>query len=86
MTLQGPFPEQSNRVIRRYDSTDHESFLRVTFRDDNDLQLRFDRDIDGPGFIRDRFGRFLKKGLSIAGRTFNFLAYSQSALKEHSVW
>lgn len=86
MSLQGPYPEQSNRVLRRYDSKNHESFLRVTFRDDNYLQLRFDRDVDGPSFIRDRVGRFLKQGLSIAGRTFTFLAYSQSALKEHSVW
>lgn len=86
MSLRGPYPEQSNRVLRRYDSKYHENFLRVTFRDDNDLQFRFDRDIDGPGFIRDRFGRFLHSGLPIAGRTFTFLAYSQSALKEHSVW
>lgn len=86
MFLEGPFPEQSNRVIRRYDSNHHESFLRVSFRDENNLQYRFDRDIDGPGFIRDRVGSFLQNGLSIAGRLFSFLAYSQSALKEHSVW
>lgn len=86
MFFNGPYPEQSNRVIRRYDSECHENFLRVTFRDENHLQYRFDREIDGPGFIKDRVGEFLKKGLSIAGRVFEFLAYSQSALKEHSVW
>lgn len=86
MFLNGPYPEQSNRVIRRYDVGHQENFLRVTFRDENHLQYRVDRDIDGPGFIKARFGEFLKNGLSIAGRVFDFLAYSQSALKEHSVW
>jgi len=86
MFLNGPFPEQSNRVIRRYDNENHENFLRVTFRDENHLQYRFDREVDGPRFIRERVGVFLKNGLTIAGRAFKFLAYSQSALKEHSVW
>ncbi|KAJ3567357.1 hypothetical protein NP233_g6417 [Leucocoprinus birnbaumii] len=86
MFLNGPFPEQSNRVLRRYDGEYHENFLRVSFRDENEMQYRFDRQVDGPGFIKDRVGYFLKKGLKIAGRVFHFLAYSQSALKEHSVW
>ncbi|KXN89871.1 RNA-dependent RNA polymerase 1 [Leucoagaricus sp. SymC.cos] len=86
MFLHGPFPEQSNRVIRRYHNDFHEKFLRVTFRDENNLQYRFDREIDGTGFIKDRVGTLLKGGLLIAGRRFRFLAYSQSALKEHSVW
>jgi len=86
MFLNGPFPEQSNRVIRRYDNENHENFLRVTFRDENHLQYRFDREVDGPRFIRERVGVYLKNGLTIAGRAFKFLAYSQSALKEHSVW
>ncbi|KAF9452610.1 RdRP-domain-containing protein [Macrolepiota fuliginosa MF-IS2] len=86
MILNGPHPEQSNRVLRRYDAEHQESFLRVTFRDENQLQYRVDRDIDGAEFIKLRFGEFLKNGLSIAGRLFSFLAYSQSALKDHSVW
>jgi hypothetical protein len=86
MFLYGPYPEQSNRVIRRYDNKLHENFLRVTFRDEGVMQYRFDREIDGPKFIKDRVGKFLKDELRIAGRIFKFLAYSQSALKEHSVW
>lgn len=86
MSLDGPLPEQSNRVIRAYHSDHQESFLRVSFTDEAGLQYRFDRDIDGPLFIRERVGPFLFNGLTIAGRKFEFLAYSQSALKEHSVW
>ncbi|THU91778.1 RdRP-domain-containing protein [Dendrothele bispora CBS 962.96] len=87
MFLEGkrPFPERSNRVIRSY-IDNHESFLRVSFVDEDGLQFRFDRDVDGPSFIRSRVGKFLLEGLTIGGRSFKFLAYSQSALKEHAVW
>lgn len=84
--LEGPYPEQSNRVIRSYHPYNHSSFLRVTFEDEGGLTYRFERDVDGAEFIRKRVGGFLHNGLIIAGRHFHFLAYSQSALKEHSVW
>lgn len=83
--LEGPFPERFNRVIRLY--RDHQdSFLRVTFVDENRLQYRFDREVDGSDFIRRRVRNLLVEGITIAGRHFRFLAYSQSALKEHAVW
>jgi len=86
MFLEGPFPERSNRVIRMYESRHQESFLRVSFMDEARLQYRFDREIDGADFIKARVGPFLLRGLTIARRKFEFLAYSQSALKEHAVW
>lgn len=86
MFLSGPFIDQSNRVIRRYSQASQENFLRVEFRDENNLQYRFDRDVNGEEFIKDRVGPIMRDGLVIAGRRFRFLAYSQSALKEHSVW
>lgn len=86
MRLEGPVPERSNRVIRAYDPEHQESFLRVSFVDENRSKYRFDREIDGPAFIRRRVGPFLLQGLFIGGRKFEFLAYSQSALKEHAVW
>lgn len=86
MYLDGPFPERSNRVLRSYDPRNQECFLRVSFVDEARLQFRFDREIDGSAFIQSRIGPLLKNGLSIAKRTFHFLAYSQSALKEHAVW
>lgn len=86
MFLTGPFPERSNRVIRRYGKRHEESFLRVEFREEDGLQFRLDRDVNGRAFIRDRIGPILKDRLMVAGRKFEFLAYSQSALREHSVW
>ncbi|KAG6872879.1 hypothetical protein C0995_005737 [Termitomyces sp. Mi166 len=84
--LTGPHSEKSNRIIRRYHPNYHESFLRVSFVDEGRLHYRFDRDIDGQNFIKTRVGPILSQGLRIAGRNFDFLAYSQSALKEHAVW
>lgn len=86
MRLEGPVPERSNRVIRAYDAEHQESFLRVSFVDENRSKFRFDREVDGPAFIRSRVGPFLLEGLVIGYRKFEFLAYSQSALKEHAVW
>lgn len=83
--LDGPYPERSNRVMRSYPQH-HDFFLRVNFVDETHLQLRFDREVDGREFVKRRVGDVLKNGLDIAGRHFDFLAYSQSALKEHAVW
>jgi RNA-dependent RNA polymerase len=82
--LEGPFPERLNRVIRKY--IEHsECFIRVSFVDEGQLLYRFHRDVDGPEFIRRRVGSALHE-LTIGGQRIEFLAYSQSALKEHSVW
>ncbi|KAI0348632.1 RdRP-domain-containing protein [Trametopsis cervina] len=83
--LDGPYPERSNRIVRQY-ASHQDCFLRVSFVDETDLQYRFDRDVDGRSFIQRRVGGILRSGLEIAGRRFEFLAYSQSALKEHAVW
>lgn len=84
MYLEGPFPERSNRVIRTYPDH-HFDFLRVGFADENRLSYRFDREVNGRAFIANRVGGALHAGVTVAGREFEFLAYSQSALKEHSV-
>jgi RNA-dependent RNA polymerase len=85
MQLEGPYPERSNRVLRRYHDH-HEHFLRVSFVDEARLQYRFDREVDGRSFVQRRVGIPLLQGVTVAGRRFTFLAYSQSALKEHAVW
>ena len=85
MVLEGPYATQSNRVIREYKGyEDH--FIRVDFRDENRLQYRWDREVDGSSFVRERVGTTLKHGFVLAGRRFEFLAYSNSALREHAVW
>ncbi|KAF4614826.1 hypothetical protein D9613_002724 [Agrocybe pediades] len=85
MILEGPYAFQSNRVIRQYQGyQDH--FIRVDFRDEDRLQYRWDREVDGTPFLVERVGSILKHGFSLAGRSFEFLAYSSSALREHAVW
>ncbi|KAJ3544942.1 hypothetical protein NMY22_g2621 [Coprinellus aureogranulatus] len=86
IVLDGPYAERSNRVIRAYNEKHHESFIRVTFAEEGRLQFRFDKDVDSRAYIQSRIGPILLNGLTIASRKFEFLAYSQSALKEHSVW
>ncbi|KAG7089313.1 hypothetical protein E1B28_011008 [Marasmius oreades] len=86
MIYNGPLPERSNRVIRQYSPENHQNFLRVGFQDEGRLQLQFERGVDGKSFVSRRIGPFFKKGLWVAGRRFEFLGYSQSALKEHAVY
>lgn len=85
LRLEGPYPERSNRVMRSYPHN-HDSFIRVSFIEETNLQFRVDQEVDGRDFIKRRFGDILRNGLEIGGRFFQFLAYSQSALKEHAVW
>ncbi|KAF5386830.1 hypothetical protein D9615_001534 [Tricholomella constricta] len=85
MILEGPYATQSNRVIRMYsDYLDH--FVRVDFRDEDRLQYRWAREVDGSTYLQERVGGILKDGFELAGRHFEFLAYSSSALREHAVW
>ncbi|KAH8995451.1 RdRP-domain-containing protein [Lactarius akahatsu] len=87
--LEGPYPTQSNCVIRRYQSHDPafgERFIRVEFRDEDRLHYRWDGDVDGSWFLQQRVGGILRDGFTLGGRTFEFLAYSMSSLREHSVW
>ncbi|KAH9014012.1 RdRP-domain-containing protein [Lactarius hengduanensis] len=87
--LEGPYPTQSNRVIRHYQSHDPalvEQFIRVEFRDEDRLQYRWDGEVDGSWFLQQRVGGILRDGFTLCGRMFEFLAYSMSALREHSVW
>ena len=85
LLLEGPNITQSNRVIREYRGYE-DFFLRVDFRDEDRLQYRWDRDVDATSYLQGRVGKVLKEGFDLAGRRFEFLAYSQSALRSHAVW
>ena len=83
--LEGPYPTDSNRVIRAHHGhQDH--FIRVDFRDEDLISYRFGWEVDGEPFLHDCVGKVLKKGFTIAGRDLQFLGYSTSSLREHSVW
>ncbi|KAF8643903.1 hypothetical protein AX16_008919 [Volvariella volvacea WC 439] len=104
MLLEGPYPTQSNRVIREYTTVtdvptsthpngqshripEYEcNFIRVDFRDEDRLQYRWDKAVDGSTILDVRVLKVLKEGFKLAGREFKFLAYSSSALREHAVW
>ena len=86
---EGPYTTQSNRVIRWYQNHDTrlvEHFVRVEFRDEDRLTYRWDGKVDGTLFLQRRVGGILREGFELGGRTFEFLAYSQSSLREHAVW
>ncbi|KAM5531730.1 hypothetical protein V8D89_014579 [Ganoderma adspersum] len=85
LLLEGPYVSQSNRVIRQFAGYE-EHFLRVDFRDEDRLQYRWAREVDGTTLLEERVGGTLKHGFDLGGRHFEFLAYSQSALREHAVW
>ncbi|KAJ2933930.1 hypothetical protein H1R20_g3155, partial [Candolleomyces eurysporus] len=85
MILEGPYPTQSNRIIRKYSKhSDH--FIRVDFRDEDRLPYRWDRSVDPTAFLQSRVGGILKGGFFLGGRHFEFLGYSNSGLREHEVW
>lgn len=85
MLLEGPFPTQSNNAIRKYKGCD-DNFIRVDFRDEDRFPYKRNQDVDDMSVLRERVGDVLKQGISIAGRHFQFLAYSTSSLREHAVW
>jgi RNA-dependent RNA polymerase len=82
--LEGPFPDQSNSVLRRYGHP--ECFLRVCFQDENGSKLHRENDCSIMDLLRVRYRSILLNGCRVAGRQFQFLGYSMSGLKEHSVW
>ncbi|KAG1874208.1 RdRP-domain-containing protein [Suillus tomentosus] len=82
--LEGPLPDQSNSVLRKY--SNHECFLRVTFQDENRSKLRRDFESSITELLKVRYRPILLRGYRVAGRQFQFLGYSMSGLRDHSVW
>lgn len=83
--LEGPFPMQSNRIIREYEGYE-DCFIRVNFSEEDKLNYRWDRRVDCLTLVDKRVGDILKSGFELSGRRFEFLAYSSSSLRDHSVW
>ena len=89
MLLEGPYMTQSNRVIRHYQSHNPrltERLIRVEFCDEDRLAYRWDNNVDGTWFLKQLVGGILRHRFALGGRTFEFLAYSTSALRKHPVW
>ncbi|KAF7306444.1 RdRP-domain-containing protein [Mycena indigotica] len=82
--LDGPLPDQSNSVLRRFKN--NESFLRVSFQDENRSALRQDPAlrVSINELLENRYKAYLNSGIWVAGRHYEFLGYSMSGLKEYS--
>ncbi len=71
-----------NRVLRHYERMD--DFLCVSIREENHSKLSMGRgSID---LLLDNINQVLNNGLGIAGTAFQFLAASNSQLRNHSCW
>jgi RNA-dependent RNA polymerase len=80
--------EVSNRVTRHYltrekASFHQEAFLRLSIGDENGDKLFSDELSEN---VQEHIKDSLLHGVSVNGRTYRFLAYSSSQLKELSVW
>ncbi|KAK0457722.1 RdRP-domain-containing protein [Desarmillaria tabescens] len=80
--LEGPLPDQSNSVLRRYEKND--AFLRVSFQDEDKGKPRREPPLSIDQLLVKRYRLVLTGGVVVAGRKFDFLGYSMSGLKEYS--
>ncbi|XP_030959743.1 probable RNA-dependent RNA polymerase 1 [Quercus lobata] len=89
----GPEVNLSNRVLRNYPE-DIDNFLRVSFVDEDLDKLHAtvlsscasSANGERQTGIYDRILSILRNGIVIGGKKFEFLAYSNSQLRENSVW
>jgi hypothetical protein len=84
MLLRGPDWTVSNRVLRRY-AQNSDCFLRVFFADEDGLSVFHDSRAS-QAHVYARFGKVLRNGITIAGRTFQFLGFSHASLRCHQAW
>jgi hypothetical protein len=83
--LEGPDPEPTNRVLRRYPNhVDH--FIRVVLTDEDGGSVRHDPRASQRNVYDGRFRALLDRSIMIAGRAFDFFGFANSALRAHSCW
>ncbi|RKP06601.1 RNA-dependent RNA polymerase, partial [Thamnocephalis sphaerospora] len=81
--LLAPLTETSNRVVRHF-SQYADRFMRVQFLDDNMLRLGGSKQTCAE--LLERVRHALRSGIRVAGRHYEFLAFSSSQLREHGCW
>jgi hypothetical protein len=84
LVLRGPEWGVSNRVLRRY-AKHTECFMRVFFADEDGLSV-FHDPRSSQEDVYARFRDVLRNGITIAGRTFEFLGFSHASLRYHAAW
>src|SRR5207237_8929706 len=83
--MEGPEWMGSNRILRLYPDH-HDHFLKVSFVEENLMKIQQSRDLKLDSILDDRWTELLENGIRLCERTFDFLGFSSSSLKEHSVW
>lgn len=72
-----------NRVIREYG---HEEAMRIAFRDEDFSKLASTYPEGLKYVLKERVLDLLSNNIEIAGKTFEFLACSNSQLRDHGAW
>lgn len=83
--LEGPEPEPTNRVLRKY-AENIDDFVRVVFQDEHGGPVRYDPRTDLARIYHGRFKKVLDTNIVICGRGFSFLGFSHSSLRSQSCW
>ncbi|KAF2790111.1 RdRP-domain-containing protein [Melanomma pulvis-pyrius CBS 109.77] len=79
-----PVVETSNRIIRKY-AADTDRFIRVKFSDEKtEGRINIGDNRSDPVFERIR--RAMNKGIVVAGRYYEFLAFGNSQFRENSAY
>ncbi|CAB3407578.1 unnamed protein product [Caenorhabditis bovis] len=72
-----------NRVLRRYDH-DGTRVLRITFRDDDNTKMRTSK--TSKVILEKTVDRYLRDGVTIAGRAFGYLGSSNSQMRDNGAY
>jgi len=83
--MTGPEWIGTNRVLRLYPKH-HDRFLKVSFVEEDLFTIQHRRGFSFDTILEDRWKKFFSHGIKLCRRTYTFLGFSQSSLKEHSAW
>ena len=83
--LSTPVPETSNRVVRRFHPY-QDRFLRVKFTDEKYKGRLLAQDGRTMDELFSRVKRAMTRGIDIAGRHYEFLAFGNSQFREHGAY
>ena len=84
--LEGPNAEVKNRVLRKFSDKVKDSFLRVSFVDEDYEGLFYSPFIDLQRIYQTRFKMVLGSPIVLAGKSFEYLGFSHSSLREQVCW
>ncbi|XP_023212998.1 probable RNA-dependent RNA polymerase 1 [Centruroides sculpturatus] len=73
----------SNRMLRNFDSN---YALRVSFRDDDGKKLSASANYSDAALLEFAVTMPMIEGIKICARHYKFLAWSNSQIRDHSVW